>query len=149
MTFSFFIYKVIDSRQHEWKSNHCFMEVVEEYIIYSEARKGIEQSTDNRIKLIFDISSEKGISSQRCQGKLENKQGCYHIGHKTARKRQSKPEKRTANHIEAVRAYDISSQIGSIAPADITVSHGIMYHLIKRYLLYIEITVEKEISLVP
>ena len=65
-----------------------------------------------------------------------------------AGERERQPKEGAAQQIEGIGADSVGPQVGGPAPKEISRADRVMDHLVKRYLLNIEVPVIEEISLI-
>ena len=122
--------------------------MVEKYVIDGKTGKSVQKPADDSQIFISYIAPEENIAGKRRARKFEHQKRRHQIRDRLAREWQCQPEKWAAEQIKGVRTNHVYAQISRMAPTEIPAADTVVNHLIKGNLLYIEIAVIKEQSLI-
>ena len=121
--------------------------MIEEYIVYGKSGKRIEQTAYHSSLGACGKAAYVKVCRESRKGKLQYQQRSHKVGHNTAGERYGQPEEGASEQVKGVRAYEIRTEVGNIAPAELTVSHSVVAVAVKRYLLNVEVAEKDKIPM--
>lgn len=95
---------------------------------------------------VASVLADVAVSGEAGASKLEHQQRPHKIRNNAVGEGYGQPEKRTSEHIKTVRANKIDTQICVPIPEYITAFDRLVSQTVKRYLLYVKVTVIEEIA---